>query len=163
MKKPIQTQNQTSSVLLQKDRNPNGNGTVLTGKVGEDMVERKKVEDDIYNSIVYQLEVKKIYLDPELSLVKFSSIVGTNTTYLSNTVNRRFGVNLKGLINRYRVEHAKGLIRESGEQTDMGEVIRRCGFSSRSIFYSAFRRETGISPMKYRTRTEVEDYMKISE
>ena len=59
MKRPIQTQNQTSSVLLQKDRNPNGNGMVLTGKVGEDMVERKKVEDDIYNSIVYQLEVKK--------------------------------------------------------------------------------------------------------
>ena len=53
MKRPIQTQNQTSSVLLQKDRNPNGNGTVLTGKVGEDMVERKKVEDDIYNSIIY--------------------------------------------------------------------------------------------------------------
>ena len=149
MKRPIQTQNQTSSVLLQKDRNPNGNGTVLTGKVGEDMVERKKVEDDIYNSIVYQLEVKKIYLDPELSLVKFSSIVGTNTTYLSNTVNRRFGVNLKTLVNRFRVGHAKGLMKEFGVHTDLGELIRLCGFSSRSIFYAAFRREVGMTPTRY--------------
>ena len=89
----------------------------------------------------------------ESALSSDKIVFGTNTTYLSNTVNRRFGVNLKGLINRYRVEHAKGLIRKSGEQTDMGEVIRRC----------AFRRETGISPMKFQTRTEAEDYMKISE
>mgnify|MGYP003539296629 CR=1 FL=1 len=101
-----------------------------------------------------------LYLSSCIAIIyKQKTIVGTNTTYLSNTVNRRFGVNLKGLINRYRVEHAKGLIRESGEQTDMGEVIRRCGFSSRSIFYSAFRRETGISPMKFQTRTVAEDFL----
>ena len=147
MKNQLQEQGKSlqNRPLLQKGGDSRGKTLGKEDGIG------KKLEDDIYRNIIFQLEVKKVYLDSKLTLTKFSSIVGTNTTYLSNTVNRRFGVNLKGLI------------RESGEQTDMGEVIRRCGFSSRSIFYSAFRRETGISPMKYRTRTEAEDYMKISE
>ena len=81
-------------------------------------------------------------------------LFGTNTTYLSNTVNRRFGMNLKALVNRYRVGHAKRLIKELGSLTDIGELIRRCGFSSRSIFYSAFRREVGMTPTRYWSRLE---------
>jgi len=36
---------------------------------------RRKVDYEIYKSIVYNLEVRKVFLDPKLSLVKFSSIV----------------------------------------------------------------------------------------
>ena len=61
----------------------------------------------LYEKIRWYLDYQKIYLDRELSLVKFSSIVGTNTTYLSNTVNEMFGCNLKTLINWYRVQYAK--------------------------------------------------------
>lgn len=35
----------------------------------------------IYNKVKYRLEEEKVFLDPNLSLVRFSSIVGTNTTY----------------------------------------------------------------------------------
>lgn len=45
---------------------------------------RRKVDYEIYKSIVYNLEVRKVFLDPKLSLVKFSSIVGTNTIYPCN-------------------------------------------------------------------------------
>ena len=82
-------------------------------------------------------------------IYKQKTIVGTNTTYLSNTVNRRFGMNLKTLVNRFRVGHAKGLMKEFGVHTDLGELIRLCGFSSRSIFYAAFRREVGMTPTRY--------------
>ena len=159
MKNQLQEQEKSlrNPALLQKGENSTENTP------GKEVGINRKMEEEIYKHVLFQLEVKKVYLDASLTLVKFSSIVGTNTTYLSNTVNRRFGVNLKGLINRYRVEEAKRLIQEGGDQTDMGEVIRKCGFSSRSIFYSAFRRETGISPLKYLTRMVVEDYIKKSE
>ena len=42
---------------------------------------RRKVDYEIYKSIVYNLEVRKVFLDPKVSFVKFSSIVGTNTIY----------------------------------------------------------------------------------
>lgn len=66
-------------------------------------------------------------------------------------------MNLKALVNRYRVGHAKRLMQELGSLTDIGELIRLCGFSSRSIFYSAFRREVGMTPTRYMAKVIVED------
>ena len=108
---------------------------------------RRKVDYEIYKSIVYNLEVRKVFLDPKLSLVKFSSIVGTNTTYLSNVVNHYFKCNFKTLVNRCRVEYAKLLLRKEKRTAD--ELIKLCGFTSRSVFYSAFIREVGVVPSRY--------------
>ena len=40
-------------------------------------VERLDMEDKLHDSVLYQLEVKKVYLLPDLSLTKLSQIVGT--------------------------------------------------------------------------------------
>ena len=48
-------------------------------------------------------------------------------------------------------------LEELGSLTDIGELIRLCGFSSRSIFYSAFRREVGMTPTRYMAKVVVED------
>ena len=108
-----------------------------------------KIEHELYESIIYQLETKKVFLDPKINLIKFSSMVGTNTTYLSNIVNQRFGVNFKTLINRYRVAQAKELL--SKRECTLEELITLCGFSSRSILYTAFQREVGVPPSHYRS------------
>ena len=49
-------------------------------------------------------------MDSELSLKKFSVMIDTNQTYLSNVVNKYFNCNLKELLNTYRVEYAKELL-----------------------------------------------------
>ena len=108
---------------------------------------RRKVDYEIYKSIVYNLEVRKVFLDPKLSLVKFSSIVGTNTTYLSNAVNNYFGCNFKRLINSYRVARAKELL--DGKDCPVSELFSRCGFASKSVFYVAFRKVVGMTPLQY--------------
>ena len=108
---------------------------------------RRKVDYEIYKSIVYNLEVRKVFLDPKLSLVKFSSIVGTNTTYLSNVVNHYFKCNYKHLLNKYRIRYAKQLI--SNEVYSPNELYKPCGFSSRSAFYAAFKKIMRVSPLYY--------------
>ena len=113
---------------------------------------RRKVDYEIYKSIVYNLEVRKVFLDPKLSLVKFSSIVGTNTTYLSNVVNHYFKCNYKHLLNKYRILHAKHLI--DNNECAITELDKRCGFTSRSVFYDAFGKIMGIPPAHYRKRRE---------
>ena len=110
----------------------------------------RKVDGEIYKSILYNLEIGKVYLDSKLSLEKFSSIVGTNTTYLSNAVNRYFGCNLKQLVNRYRIGHAKWLMSEGG--CPITSLYRQCGFASQSVFYAAFTREVGMPPLQYRAQ-----------
>ena len=52
-----------------------------------------------------------IFLAVRLQVAGNRVVVGTNTTYLSNTVNEMFGCNLKSLINWYRVQYAKDVLR----------------------------------------------------
>ncbi len=74
-------------------------------------------------------------------------MIETNQTYLSNVVNRYFGCHLKELVNTYRVEYAKELLRSG--KCPPEELSQRCGFLSRSAFYAAFKKVTGASPKRY--------------
>ncbi len=107
----------------------------------------RKNDSELYKAILYNLEVRKVYLDPSLNLKKLSHLVGTNTTYLSNAINNYFKCNLKNLINSYRVEYAKYLLDKYDEP--IVNLPRKCGFTSRSVFYVAFKKEVGISPLQY--------------
>ena len=74
-------------------------------------------------------------------------IFGTNTTYLSNAVNNYFGCNFKQLLNKYRVEYAKSLLLEGTYSTS--SLFRKCGFASQSVFYAAFHKVVGASPLQF--------------
>ena len=107
----------------------------------------RKVDCYIYKCILYQLEIRQVFLAATLSLKKLSELVDTNQTYLSNVVNKYFGCNLKELLNTYRVEYAKELLRSG--KCPPEELPQRCGFLSRSAFYAAFKKVTGASPKRY--------------
>jgi AraC-like DNA-binding protein len=109
---------------------------------------KKDFEEDLYQNVLYQLEERKIYLMPDLSLIKFSQIVGTNTSYLSKVVNHRFGCNFRTLVNKYRVAYAIKLMQNIGEGCSIDEISRRSGFFSRSVFYDAFLKVMGKSPSR---------------
>ena len=58
---------------------------------------KREIDCLIYKTLLYQLEIRMVFLDSELSLKKLSVMIDTNQTYLSNVVNRYFECNLKGL------------------------------------------------------------------
>ena len=87
----------------------------------------------LYDNMCFLLDQRKIYLDKDISLVRLSQMLYTNTTYLSRVINKYFGCNLKALLNRYRVKQPA-----------------QCGFSSRSAFYNAFVRFEHMTPTDYR-------------
>ena len=103
-----------------------------------EVVPKRKVDCELYKYVLYYLEVRQVFLDPKLSLKKLSDMIETNQTYLSNVVNRYFGCHLKELVNTYRVEYAKELLR-SGKCLPE-ELPQRCGLLSRSAFYAAFKK-----------------------
>ena len=110
----------------------------------------REIDSLIYENRLYQLEIKKVFLDSELSLKKLSAMIDTNQTYLSNVVNRYFECNLKGLLNRYRVEYAKELLRAGCSILE--NLPKKCGFASKSPFYTAFKKITRMTPIQYMTR-----------
>ena len=111
--------------------------------------EGRKVDCTLYKCILYNLEIKQRFLDSELSLKKFSAMVDTNQTYLSNVVNKYFNCNLKELLNTYRVEYAKELLHDG--KCSLDELPRRCGFASKSAFYAAFSKIAGMSPLRFQS------------
>ena len=119
----------------------------------------RKVDCRIYKAILYQLEIRQVFLDTSLSLKKLSELLETNQTYLSNVVNKYFGCNLKELVNSYRVEYAKELL-DSGRCT-LNDLPCSCGFASKSAFYSAFSRIVGISPLSYQSRERRKRYLQV--
>ena len=143
----FQTQSNELSTITQKEKlfkDAERQWNTLSSEKG---APGRKVDFEIYKSILYNLEIRKVYLDSKLSLEKFSSIVGTNTTYLSNAVNNYFGCNFKRLINSYRVVRAKELL--DGKDCPVNELFSRCGFASKSVFYVAFGKVVGMTPLQY--------------
>ncbi|WP_289307162.1 AraC family transcriptional regulator [uncultured Phocaeicola sp.] len=114
---------------------------------GRNVEQARKVDCELYKYVLYYLEVRQVFLDPKLSLKKLSEMIETNQTYLSNVVNRYFGCHLKDLVNTYRVEYAKELLRSG--KCPLEELPQRCGFLSRSTFYTSFKKVTGVSPKRY--------------
>ena len=88
-----------------------------------------------------------IFLAVRLQVAEGRVVVGTNTTYLSNTVNEMFGCNLKSLINWYRVQYAKDVLRRG--ICRLKDIPFVCGFASKSTFYASFKRCEGITPNHY--------------
>jgi AraC-like DNA-binding protein len=68
--------------------------------------------------------------------------------YLTYCVRREVGMTPISYLNRYRVNQAKILLRES--EKSVTEIAMTVGFSDSSYFARVFRRQMGVSPDVYR-------------
>lgn len=89
-----------------------------------------------------------LYLDPGLSLQKLSQHVGALPNQVSQTLNQEIGASFFDYVSRWRIEASKPLI-TAGDASVLA-VALEVGFNSRSTFYKAFKRETGMTPRNYR-------------
>ena len=106
----------------------------------------EKYLESIYSAIRYTSS-SEFAISLFVSVIHIFFVSGTNTTYLSNAVNNYFGCNFKRLINSYRVARAKELL--DGKDCPVSELFSRCGFASKSVFYVAFRKVVGMTPLQY--------------
>lgn len=89
-----------------------------------------------------------LYLDPSLSLQKLSRQVGAVPNQVSQTLNQEIGATFFDYVARWRIEASKPLIM-TGNASVLATALD-VGFNSRSSFYNAFKRETGMTPKDYR-------------
>lgn len=90
----------------------------------------------------------KLYLDANLSLQKLSRHVGGAPNLVSQTLNERIGATFFDYVARWRIEAAKSLI--LADESSVLTIAMDVGFNSRSTFYKAFKRETGLTPNAFR-------------
>lgn len=97
------------------------------------------------------LEVRKLYLDPDLDLTGFAAGLGARRDQVSQVLNARMGASFSALVNRLRVEEAKRLLL-APEGLGALDIAFRCGFSSKTAFNDSFRRLAGCSPSEFRKK-----------
>ncbi len=93
---------------------------------------------------------EQYYLDKDASLKGLAALLGTNPNYLSKTINAGTGMNFNDFINRYLVEEAKKrlLLAEYSNLT-VAAIGNTVGFTSKSAFYSAFKKHASLSPSAF--------------
>lgn len=112
-------------------------------KTNEDVEIVKKIEQYFLN--------QKEYLKPDLTIADVSKYINEHPKRVSLAINIVTKKNFKSYINSYRIEEAKRLLKNKSTTNYSIEGIGlEAGFKSKSVFYNAFKRETGLTPNNFR-------------
>lgn len=110
-----------------------------------------KTEDadmELFKKMERLMTEDKVFSIKGLTLDKMAEIMGTNRTYVSNAVNKYAQMDFISYVDMYRIKEAAGLISKNGNIPVKG-LADAVGYNSISVFYKAFRNETGVTPGQY--------------
>ncbi|SRR6056297_92145 len=96
------------------------------------------------------LRQNRIYLNQELSLAELAKHVDTTDKKLSTLLNQNLQTNFYDYINTFRITAFKKSVSEGKlEHLSIVGLAFQCGFKSKSSFYRAFKKQTGMSPSQF--------------
>lgn len=104
--------------------------------------------DRIANKIEALMSEQKLYLEPDLSLWDLAGRIGVTTHYASQALNEKIGERFFDYVNGWRIRDAAERLRTTDATILI--IAYDVGFNSRSSFYTAFKRELGVTPSQYR-------------
>ena len=99
------------------------------------------------------LEQERLYLNCELKVADIADKLGTNKRYISDCINTQKGITFVQLVNNYRIEYAKQLLKSSPD-IKITEVYIKSGFANETSFFRVFKALTGLTPNQYKFRKD---------
>ncbi len=117
--------------------------------------EASKLEDDQKAAYLAKLqqhfEKERPYLQQELTLRTVSEQISVPYRYVSQVINERLEQNFMDFVNSYRIDAAKTmLVDPNWSHLTIDGIAGEAGFKSRSAFYTAFKKATGMTPGAFR-------------
>ena len=107
----------------------------------------------IQQRLVLLMERERLFLDPELTLPQLSEKLALSPHHVSQVINNDLNKSFFDFVNEYRVREAQRLLSspEARHLSILG-VALDAGFNSKSAFYTAFSKHTGMNPTQFKKR-----------
>ena len=130
--------------------------TLCAQKIKEIQSKSKKTPytraNQYFKKLEYLMQLKKIYRNPYLSLSSTAEALGISACYLSSMINSLLNKSFIDFVNEYRIADVKqNLHSDAFAHYTIVSVGLESGFNSKSAFYSAFKKHTGITPLEYKS------------
>ena len=107
---------------------------------------------DAVDGVEEYMRAERPYLDPHLNVGRLAEAVELAPRELSRAIGNSPDGSFYNFVNRFRVAEARQLLTDPEEaRTSVEAIGLMAGFRSRSTFYEAFKRETGVTPARFRS------------
>lgn len=111
----------------------------------------KEIDTETRNLIDQKLSIlieKELFLNPNFTLEEAAKELKVTKHILSQYINETLGKSFSTLIKEYRIEKAKTLL-ETEKNYTIESLGYDSGFNSKSTFFTAFKKTTGLTPAEY--------------
>ena len=99
----------------------------------------------------------EVICQQDFTLGKLSKMADSNTTYVSQVINEKYGMTFSNVLGSLRVREACRRMTDTEDTKNftIEAIASSVGFKSRTSFLNAFKRETGCTPSEYQRQTTV--------
>jgi AraC-like DNA-binding protein len=139
----LKSEQQNKHVALKQNKERKYAGSPLT----------EDYKEDLKLLITNTIENEKLYLKSDFTIAMLSKHLDVSRTYISQVINEKYKMNFISFVNEFRINEARRmLLDESNKNFTIEAIGSMLGFRSKTSFYAAFRKHTGVTPsifMKY--------------
>jgi AraC-like DNA-binding protein len=107
---------------------------------------------DVETRLAQLMERERLYREPALSIGQLARRSGYPEYLVSAVINRRFAGNFCDYVNRLRIDAVRRCLDDAADRRTVLDIAYDCGFTSKSTFNAAFKRQVGETPSAYRQR-----------
>ena len=110
----------------------------------------KDSQQELFGRLERLMQNDQEYKNSLFTREKMAELLGTNRTYLSQTINEQTGLTFTHYMNKYRIEEARRILADPQDDTPIKAIAADLGFSSVTTFYTLFKAVVQMSPDQYR-------------
>ena len=110
----------------------------------------KDSQQELFGRLERLMQNDQVYKNSLFTREKMAELLGTNRTYLSQTINEQTGLTFTHYMNKYRIEEARRILADPQDDIPIKAIAADLGFSSVTTFYTLFKAVVQMSPDQYR-------------
>ena len=115
------------------------------------VLEEGDSQQQIIEKLQAYMDLNKPYLELHLNVERLAGMLDVTPKALSSAINMQLKMNFFEVTSFYRIEESKRQLADVNlRELSINDVMKNCGFNSKSVFNQAFKKSTGVTPSYYR-------------